>query len=767
MNPRTPQQVWDEIAKEHTPQNIDLIPGTLARIQKESKHTMKTKSFIAVPVALILILAVTAFVPGVAQAMQRLLGYIPGAGLVTQDQPLRVLSNPAQLKRGSTTISVIQAVLDSEHSTLVYQVENLPELKSAEPDWPLKSCSRLPVLTLPDGAQLPAESLSGSSWATGYSRRVSFPAVPVKTNSATLEFPCLEQTLMEEGVETWQVPLSFITAPPETTVYPVVDLPTPTPAPTQPAPTQTAAAQEPSTGAPSPQGVTLALSQYIPSNEGLILFGSLQSTSAAYNLVYVDPLAVHLRDASGQEILLEEDLSMADQVATAPEAQSIPLVFRTLASYTPGAATLSVDSAWINLNTDIKFQFDPGENPQPGQTWTLNQDITVAGRNIRITTAQMTADGKGLNFEFEAPSDINGLVLMDVDHKQLGGGGGENSTGFTYQDGFPGGPLTLSVSAVSMSLSGPWQASIDLPALANAESSTPTADACLTHSTWKQAVLKGTPALPAGLTGRLAMARLSEADFYYRAVTVNLDGSALQERGQGNSPALSPDGSRLIYNGDDGLRLVDLTTGNTTTLPGTTRSDRDALWSPDGSRFAFTRGPSSGPIGAPGPHSIFVASADGSNLHAVLQNGEGNFAQAWLPDGQQILFTVEGPNGASARSVNVASGEAKTLFEINYSNAGVAVSPDGKRVAFEAMEPGEQYGVYVSNLDGSNRKLVSNTSPFVTTHPQWSPDGRWLALSVHDTDLNENLPTIALVEVDTCQVLALANLNGYVTTWNP
>jgi Tol biopolymer transport system component len=82
--------------------------------------------------------------------------------------------------------------------------------------------------------------------------------------------------------------------------------------------------------------------------------------------------------------------------------------------------------------------------------------------------------------------------------------------------------------------------------------------------------------------------------------------------------------------------------------------------------------------------------------------------------------------------------------------------------------PLDKHGVFVSNLDGSNRKLLADGDPYIVTVPAWSPDGKWIIASVHDPDTNKHPnPMLALIQVDTCQIIPLPNLGGYVTSWLP
>jgi hypothetical protein len=47
----------------------------------------------------------------VVAAMQKLFGYIPGVGMVSQDAPLRVLAEPVTVERDGITLTVSQVVL--------------------------------------------------------------------------------------------------------------------------------------------------------------------------------------------------------------------------------------------------------------------------------------------------------------------------------------------------------------------------------------------------------------------------------------------------------------------------------------------------------------------------------------------------------------------------------------------------------------------------------------------------------------------------------
>lgn len=82
---------------------------------------------------------------------------------------------------------------------------------------------------------------------------------------------------------------------------------------------------------------------------------------------------------------------------------------------------------------------------------------------------------------------------------------------------------------------------------------------------------------------------------------------------------------------------------------------------------------------------------------------------------------------------------------------GYGASPDGKRVCYH-----EKYQIYISNIDGSEKKHIKTGNPFDFA-PKWSPDGVWL-IFVNGTHGHWN-PYI--VERDGTGLRKLADLNGY------
>jgi Tol biopolymer transport system component len=121
---------------------------------------------------------------------------------------------------------------------------------------------------------------------------------------------------------------------------------------------------------------------------------------------------------------------------------------------------------------------------------------------------------------------------------------------------------------------------------------------------------------------------------------INADGSGLKilTDGKGNYglPAWSPDQTQIVYRaatGDhDGLYILDVATGASRFLAGTSAHDNFPAWSPVGDRISFTSN-------RDGDYEIYTIKADGSGLTRLTRSPGNDAHNSWSPDGKWIAFT--------------------------------------------------------------------------------------------------------------------------------
>lgn len=137
------------------------------------------------------------------------------------------------------------------------------------------------------------------------------------------------------------------------------------------------------------------------------------------------------------------------------------------------------------------------------------------------------------------------------------------------------------------------------------------------------------------------------------------------------------------------------------------------VWSPDGTRIAFSR------IGPGSDNEIYVINADGTGSTQLTNNTVQDEYPAWSPDGTKIVFNRSSP-GAAFYTIN-PDGTGESLLVAN-SGGRPDWSPLGDKIAYQSVD------IWVMAADGTGATPVTTDPP---THccdqsayaPSWSPDG--------------------------------------------
>jgi eukaryotic-like serine/threonine-protein kinase len=136
---------------------------------------------------------------------------------------------------------------------------------------------------------------------------------------------------------------------------------------------------------------------------------------------------------------------------------------------------------------------------------------------------------------------------------------------------------------------------------------------------------------------------------------------------------------------------------------------------------------------------VQIAPADGAAYKGITFSPDSDF-----------IFYVKNEPGLDSGSLwwsPVLGGNARKL--IDHVNSYVALSPDGKQVAFVRRNQGESL-LMAANVDGSGeRKLTSRKDPenFIGSSPSWSPDGRIIAIG-QENAAGGNTRSVVAVRVD-------------------
>ena len=181
--------------------------------------------------------------------------------------------------------------------------------------------------------------------------------------------------------------------------------------------------------------------------------------------------------------------------------------------------------------------------------------------------------------------------------------------------------------------------------------------------------------------------------------------------------------------GADGLVLLDRNGKKVSTLtqPG------EAAWihlefSPDGTRLMASRLDKDAELWS-------VDIARGAISRVTFEGGTDK-AQAWSPDGRRVFYTNERTDATGGIWVTAADGSGKPEKLGDANGHHVAVSPDGRYLAFENRD-GASRGIRLLDLTqrGKPEDLITGSATY--TWPQFSPDGRWLSYISDETSRAE------------------------------
>ncbi len=457
MNP-TPRQILDTAAATRIPDNFNLLPALLEQASAQNRKPAKPenrstgepknwRTFMqtlrAKPALMILfVLLALALLSGVVYAVSRSLGYIPGVGIVEQGASLRVLAEPVSQTREGITVTVTSATLAADKTVITYTIENVPwEALSHREDVP--GCYAEGQIRLPNGSLLVPQGGGGGMDGSGrWETRMVYSAIPPQFSEAEFLLDCIRETLPGKAPENWKLLLRFIPAPPDLTIVPVIEVPTP---------------NLPATGESAPtEG--LILEKVIETESGYILVGKFRASglpASAQALGYSQWPRV--TDANGVELPYR---TANDVDAISTTRGEFPWTLEIIGKAQAWPLTIHLEAVDAQVSDlSAQFIFDAGPNPQPGQEWSLNQDVPLGDFTVRVEKVVFT--GAGYYFEMTAPPEVRSVNLEILDTSPLGGSGGNDGRGLlTASVDYaqpPTGPLNILLYAPILTARGDWR----------------------------------------------------------------------------------------------------------------------------------------------------------------------------------------------------------------------------------------------------------------------------------------------------------------------
>ena len=239
---------------------------------------------------------------------------------------------------------------------------------------------------------------------------------------------------------------------------------------------------------------------------------------------------------------------------------------------------------------------------------------------------------------------------------------------------------------------------------------------------------------------KLAFAAVTTSwDESYRIFLVDVDGSNLRRLGTGDEralyPVFSPDGSRIAFTSGRGSEsdvwVIGVDGSETTRLTDSAAADGYPSWSPGGDRIAFHSA-------RDGNYEIYVMNADGSDATRITEHAADDYNPAWSPDGRRIAFDSD-RDKVDGDEIYTVLPDGSDLALVVEEGVFPTWSPDGKGILFTLD------GLWSAGLDGSGRVRLLERA----VYGAWSPDGSTIAAAA--TELDEECKdhhSLVLLEAD-------------------
>lgn len=484
------------------PEFVNKLRNELIRGPVKMKPRMIFRPAWALAFVLALAVMVVS-VPGVAAAIGRLFGYVPEIGLVENSGDLRILDQSYSTTREGVTLTINYVLVDKDHVEVIYDVHGI----SPEDDgWqsadyasdPTAFCGGVnvgdayntegdPVLRLPDGTVLERD-LTGKYPQNASAMKPVYEAqVPSDVLEMTFVLKCIPMARHGAVPENWEVPFQLKAVPADMIPgSPVIEVAQTAIVPTVESPPASTPTEE--SALPSPE-VTLTLEKIAPLDSAAIFYFSLNVANPDPSLISVMPASVHVIDSQGQKIQL------IGNFAWQPFEHRVGSLFEYSSQSRPadGPLTLVVENAvayYAPLYVEPKqatpeemsFTFDAGANPQPGQTWELDNAFVIAGYQLKVTSARAVTwdevqqpsfiDGSqgyefGYQFTVESDPSIKMSAEMDIMSESpmcwlsVGSPSIPSSSSLQYtqlcRERYPGGLVKVTIRELAVLLENVWQ----------------------------------------------------------------------------------------------------------------------------------------------------------------------------------------------------------------------------------------------------------------------------------------------------------------------
>ncbi|MFP4623680.1 MAG: hypothetical protein ACLFRX_05825, partial [Gemmatimonadota bacterium] len=246
-----------------------------------------------------------------------------------------------------------------------------------------------------------------------------------------------------------------------------------------------------------------------------------------------------------------------------------------------------------------------------------------------------------------------------------------------------------------------------------------------------------------GADGRIYF--VSERDGTFNLWRTSPEGGAAEQvtrftTGGVRHPAISPDGSAIIFTRDHELHVLELPDGEprkiTVELAFESQDSRVDWIDVQNRAEGFAPSPDGAYLAVDYRGEIFIVPTDPKvgEKTQVTSSPRRDRHQRWSPDGDLLAYVSDESGEEQIWVYEVETGERRRLTDHASAKGGFVWAPDGSRIAFEAAN--RLFEVDVAA--GRTTELAYNQAGGYNL-TEYAPDGRWLVYTRADEDMNSDV----------------------------
>lgn len=431
--PEFTDDLWRQIASRprHQPEN------SIGFVRLFQRHALS-----AIIVILIVSLGIIVIGPQkVAAAFRSLFGYVPNIGFVENAGSIRVVDGPVQVERDGIVITIVGGMADAQGFHVNLRIDGLPTGKSFQHP-STRGSEDHPYLSLPSGQRL--KLLSGlSSRGNVTTTQYFFEAVPEGSDEVMLVLPDFPGIEIGQAMDDWQIPLHLRLPTDQDAITPSVKV---------------------QMTSETRNGVRLVLEEFAQDSEQTMLKVRVDTGDP-----WISPMnewwtQLTLTDTSGKIYPL------TDITTVEPDNVSVRVLKTTALTGSEqlylGLAKVDLSIGFLVADNAPGFRFNPGQNPQIGQRWDLNQTIDTKRFQLHFTQVALIEDQDGqilLRFTLDPQPGLSTLLLGCGVQETCSGssasvwnGTGPLHTNLAFKE-IPNRPIRVHVATLMVTAEGPWQ----------------------------------------------------------------------------------------------------------------------------------------------------------------------------------------------------------------------------------------------------------------------------------------------------------------------